>query len=370
MTIVRVLVGVLAVAGVVAVFASALRTIVIPGAIPARLARLAFVGVDWTLRLRLRLSRRQDYATRDEILSLQAPAGLFTQLLLWSLLIYLMFATLFWSLSASSLDGRSISHALELSGSSLLTLGFDTPQGLGRQLTAFAAAGVGLVLLALFITYLPTVYGAFSRREALVTKLTVRAGAPTSGPGLLSNSWGLGKFDQLGEVWNAWEDWFIDLGESHTSFPQLTWFRSAHAHNHWVLASEAVLDGSALFITACDVPRQARSELCLHAGVHALISIAAFFGIRYGPPEPGAKIALPEERFNQACAELHAIGVPIVADRGAAWTEFQALRARYEPLLTVLGRMTNAPRSDWSSWSDATPRHGPPLLKTPRKRPN
>ena len=32
-------------------------------------------------------------------------------------------------------------------------------------------------------------------------------------------------------------------------------------------------------------------------------------------------------------------------------------------LLTVLGRMTDAPRSDWSSWSDTDPRHIPPLLR-------
>jgi hypothetical protein len=53
----------------------------------------------------------------------------------------------------------------------MLTLGFDRLSGLGRQLVAFAAAGVGLTLLALVITYLPSLYGAFARREALVTKL-------------------------------------------------------------------------------------------------------------------------------------------------------------------------------------------------------
>jgi hypothetical protein len=369
-TFVRVLVGLLAVVGVAAVIGSALRTIVIPGAVPARLARLAFLAVQWMLRLRLRLTGRADYATRNEILALQAPIGLFTQLFLWSLLIYLMFAVLFWALSGSSLDGQSISRGLELSGSSLLTLGFDRPSGLVRQLTAFAAAGVGLVLLALVITYLPTVYGAFSRREALVTKLTVRTGPPSSGLALLSSSWALGNFDQLEHLWNAFEDWFIDVGESHTSFPQLSWFRSAHAHNHWVLASEAVLDGSALFITACDVPRQSRSELCLHAGVHALMRIGGFLGIEHRPPEAGATIALSEDQFRDGCAELHAIGVPVVEDRDAAWTEFQAVRARYEPLLTVLGRMTDAPRSDWSSWSDATPLHRPPLLGMRHKRSN
>ena len=51
-------------------------------------------------------------------------------------------------------------------------------------------------------------------------------------------------------------------------------------------------------------------------------------------------------------------------DREAAWREFRQIRARYEPLIAVLGRMTDAPRSDWSSWSESTPRHSPPLLRT------
>jgi hypothetical protein len=363
MTVIRLVVGIAALAGVVAVFASVLRTVVVPRAFPARLARIAFLAVLWLLRARLRATGRSDYATRDRLFTWQAPLGLFAQLLTWTLLMYLLFAALFWSLTSSGVDGASVSRALELSGSSMLTLGFDEPRGLARQLMAFAAAGVGLTLLALVITYLPTVYGAFARREALITKLTVRVGVPPSGPMLLSSSWRLGRFEQLEEVWDGWEDWFIDLGESHTSFPQLPFFRSPHGHNHWVLATETVLDGAALFITACDAAPKSRSELCLHAGVHSMLSIANFLGIAHEPPEPGAEIALPQDRFDQAFEELRALGVPMVEGRAAAWNAFRALRARYEPLLAVLGRMTDAPRSDWSSWSDETPRHIPPVRR-------
>jgi hypothetical protein len=368
MTVVRWIVGLGAVVGVAAVLGSVLRTVVVPRAVPARLARVAFLAVHWLLRGRLRMTGRSDYATRDRVFALQAPLGLFAQLVTWALLIFLLFAALFWSLGGSRIDGAGLSRAVELSGSSMLTLGFDGPHGLARQLAAFADAGVGLTLLALVITYLPTLYGAFSRREALITKLSVRTGAPPSGPSLLSSSWKLGRFEELDEVWNGWEDWFIDVGESHTSFPQLPFFRSPKPHNHWVLAAEAVLDGCGLFNTCCDTPRQARSELCLHAGVHSLISIADFLGIPHAPPEPNAEIALPKTRFDRAFEELRVLGVPMVGDRAAAWTAFRALRARYEPLLAVLGRMTDAPRSDWSSWSDDTPRHSPPLLRPGTRR--
>src|ERR1700733_1473893 len=228
--VVRVIVGVLAGVGVGAVLGSMLRTVVVPRGVPARLARAAVLSVYWWLRLRgrptgpavyparlrVRLTGRSDYATRDRIFAVGAPMGPFAQLATWGVLIWLLFAALFWSLTTSTIDGAAISHALELSGSSMLTLGFDSPHGLLRQLAAFAAAAVGLALLALVIAYLPTLYSTFSRREQLITKLTVRAGAPPSGPALLASTWELGRFEQLEEVWEPWEDWFIELGESHT----------------------------------------------------------------------------------------------------------------------------------------------------------
>lgn len=366
MIVLQVAVAVFAVALMLTVLASVLRTLVLPRAVPARLARFAFLSVRTLLRLRLGLSRHVDYDMRDRVFALQAPLGLFAQLAIWVVLIFLCFATLLWSLTTPPLALDRIPTALQESGSSMLTLGFDAPHGLGRQLVSFAAAGVGLTLLALVITYLPSLYGAFSRREAVITKLVVRTGIPPSGSGLLKRSWTLGRFEQLEEVWESWEDWFIELGETHTTFPQLAFFRSPHPHNHWVLAGESVLDGAALLLTVCDVPRQSRAELCIEAGANALVQISDFLGIPRHPPEADADIELSEEQFDRARRELAELDVPIYEDRQRSWREFREIRARYEPLLTVLGATTDAPRSDWSSWSEDTPRHSPPLLRIKR----
>lgn len=356
--------AVLGVLGVAVVLLSVLRTVVLPRAVPARLARFTFLAVRSLLLLRLRLGR-SDFETRDRVFALQAPLGLFAQLLTWSLLIFLYFAMIFWALSPQGVTGASIAQAVELSGSSMVTLGIDHPSGLGRHLLAFAAAGVGLSLLALVITYLPSLYGAFSRREALVAKLVVRAGTPPSGQSLLRRTWELHRFEQLDEVWDGWENWFIELGESHTTFPQLGFYRSPNPRNHWVLSAEAVLDGAALFMTTCDVANQSRSEMCVDAGVNALVAIAQFLGIPRRPTEPEAEaeIALPRELFDRARRELADAGVPITDDAEASWREFRRVRSRYEPLIAVLGRMTDSPRSEWSSWSDDIPRHSPPLIR-------
>jgi hypothetical protein len=66
--------------------------------------------------------------------------------------------------------------AFTVSGSSLLTLGFSMVKDVPTTILAFSEAAIGLILIALLIAYLPTIYSAFSRREAVVTLLEVRAG--------------------------------------------------------------------------------------------------------------------------------------------------------------------------------------------------
>ena len=108
---------------------SMLRAVVVPRAVPTRLARAAFPGMHWLLRLRLWLTGRSDYTTRDRIFVVQAPLGLFAQLAISGLLIWVLFAALFWSLTASVFTAPTVSRALELSGSSMLKLGLMLPRG-------------------------------------------------------------------------------------------------------------------------------------------------------------------------------------------------------------------------------------------------
>jgi hypothetical protein len=367
--VLRILVAGVAVVALFATFLSILRTVVLPRGVPARLARITFLAVSGILLLRLRFDRhRHEYATRDRILALEGPLGIFGQLLLWSSLLLICFAALFWSLTESGDVGHQFAHSVELAGSSMLTLGTEAPQGLAAHCLGFAAAGGGLVLLALVISYLPSLYGAFSQREALISKLVVRAGAPPTGARLLCRTWELERFDALDEVWESWENWFVELGESHTTFPLLGFFRSSHPANHWVLASEAVLDGASLVLTAVDAPRQSRSELAVEAGVQALGIIADFLAIPHEPPDDEPELALARETFDNGLDELAAAGIPLHADREVAWRDFRSARARYEPLLTQLGRITDAPRSDWSAWSEEIPLHRPPVIRIHNSR--
>ena len=182
----------------------------------------------------------------------------------------------------------SPSEAFTLAGSSMLTLGFAHPPTDAGVFLAVTAAGLGLVLLALFITYLPSLYGAFQRRERGVAKLEVRAGQPPTGVYLIELAWTVGRLENLRSLWAEWEDWFTDVDESHSSFPALVFFRSTHPDQSWITAAGAILDGASLFASTVDTPRQPEPEFMIRSGYLCLRHLAEFFNIPVDhDPQPG-----------------------------------------------------------------------------------
>jgi len=266
-----------------------------------------------------------------------------------------------------ALGGRSVREAFVLSGSSILTLGFERPDDLLSSVLAFTEAGSGLVLLALLITYLPSIYSAFSRREAAVTAMEVRAGAPPSGVEMIERYWILGRIDRLSEVWVRWETWFVEVEETHTSFPVLVFFRSPQPDHSWVTAGGAVLDAASLVASSVDIEREVQAEFCIRAGYLAFRRIADFFRIPYDPdPKQGDPISVTRQEFDAACDRLASQGVPLKADREQAWVDFAGWRVNYDTVLLALSGLTMAPYAPWSS--DRSVRDWRPTLIDRRRR--
>src|SRR3990172_8577916 len=107
-----------------------------------------------------------------------------------------------------------------------LRLGFVSGEALPLALLNFSEAAIGLLLLALLISYLPTMYATFSRRETAVTLLDVRAGSPPSAIEMLERYHRLGRAHRLNHLWVTLESLFAGLEESHTSLAALGFFRS------------------------------------------------------------------------------------------------------------------------------------------------
>ena len=218
---------------------SALSTFVLPRAARSQLNRLVFGLLRRVLDFILLFAK--SYGTRDAIMAYYAPIGLMLLVPTWYVLITVGYAAMYWALGV----GDFLS-AFRLSGSSFFTLGFTPPASFGVSALAFTEAMIGLILVALLIAYLPTMYAAFSRREQVVNLLEVRAGSPPSAAEMLlrfNRNQGLAK---LADYWATWEAWFADIEESHTTLPALVFFRSPRAENSWVTAAGAVLDAAAI----------------------------------------------------------------------------------------------------------------------------
>jgi hypothetical protein len=356
----RVLAALAGIVIIVFTLASAVRTTVLPRGYPSRIGRAVFLSV--RAAFRLRIGRSAPYERRDRVLALYAPVSLLALLVTWLGVIAVGFAGVFWGLGDISAAG-----AVRLSGSSITTMGTAPAPDLLRAIISFLEATVGLMLLALLITYLPSIYGAFSRRERLVTSLEVRAGSPPTGYEMLWRFWTLGRTDKLTEVWERWEDWFVEVEESHTSFPSLAMCRSPQPDHSWVIAAGAVLDGAGLLVSSVDVARDVQAEITIRAGYLALRRIAGFFQIPFDPdPEPTDPISVTREEYEEALERLAEAGLPLKSDREQAWRDFAGWRVNYDAVLIGLAALTEAPSAPWSSDRVGGRRHRPPVFRQGR----
>ena len=320
---------------------SAFKSFVMPRAAQDWLARLVFNNLRRLLRLRLR--HIPDYNGRDRLLAYYAPLGLLLMVPTWYFLILLGYTCLFWAVNPASWY-----QAFRESGSSLFTLGFSAADGLGFLLLSFSEAGFGLMLVALLIAYLPTMYAAFSRREVAVTKLDVRAGTPPSPVEMLKRFHRIQGLERLQYEWEGWETWFAEIEESHTSLAALVFFRSPRPEHAWINAAATVLDAAALRQSVLELPPEPEASLCIRAGYLALRHISDFFGIVYNPdPQRGDPIAITHAQFDAACRELETAGLPLKADREQAWRDFAGWRVNYDAVLLPLARLCAAPPAFW-----------------------
>lgn len=329
---------------VAAALISAVKTVVIPRLAASVVTRTVFSVLRRAYHLVTPAS--MPFERRDRVLATYAPIGMLGLLAVWIGLTFLGYAAIFWGLDGET----SATVALELSGSSLFTLGFLRPSEFWLMMVSFSEAALGLFLLALLITYLPSINGAFSRREQGVTALAVRAGEPPSGIEMIQRFWRLERMSKLHDVWVEWERWFVDLEETHTSFSALVFFRSPQTDHSWVTAAGAVLDGAALTISSIDVDHDVQADICIRAGYLSLGRIAEGFGMPFEhQPASDAPISITRQEWEDAMDDLAATGVTIKADRDQAWRDFAGWRVNYDTVLLELAELTDAPYAMWSS---------------------
>jgi hypothetical protein len=328
---------------------SVIGTVVVPRRIRSQLTRGVALPLDAAFHFVA--DRFDSYGPRDRILAAQAPIQLILQIVVWLAVFELGFGLLMWPfVGAAGLAG-----AFELAGSSLCTLGYLAPRAGAPQGLVDLAALVGLGTVALQIGYLPTLYAAFNRREALVTLLDSRAGVPSWGPELLARThYGLGTgvsaVGELPQLFEEWERWSADVSESHTTYIALIAFRSPRHLSSWLTAQLAVLDAAALYLSLTpDVPGAISARLCLRGGFTCLTTIARARGFDIPEqPDPNDGISLTYEEFVDAIDRLRKVDFPLERPNKEAWLDFLGWRVNYEAAAYALARAVDAPPALWS----------------------
>src|SRR5947208_13017533 len=125
-----------------------MRTFVLPRSARDVLTTAVFGATGYLFRLATNKAS-SSYNDRDRIMALYAPVSLLLLPLTWLTFVLVGYTRMFWAIGVEPLE-----TAFKVSGSSLLTLGFATADGVLRTVLMFAEASIGLFLVALLISYL------------------------------------------------------------------------------------------------------------------------------------------------------------------------------------------------------------------------
>ena len=327
---------------IIVTVSAAIRSFVLPRNETVRLNVWIFSAVRVIFDFAARTAR--NYAQRDRVMAHYAPVALVALPIVWEALVGLGYTGIYWALGEGSWG-----QCYRLSSSYLLTLGTDKLRSAGAAVLGFSEAALGLLLLTLLLSYLPTIYQAFSRREVTVARLELRAGTPATPVALVLWLHRNDALDNDTAEWAAWEKWFVEIEESHTSLPILTFFRSPQPGRSWVTASGLVLDAANLLFSALEGERDRQVELTFKAGCLALNRVYRFFDQKVGTepasiqPEASAPETPGRADFLAAHAALAAAGLPVRPDVAAAWQYYHERRESYRAAAGYLARLTMAP---------------------------
>ncbi len=344
MIVLQIIVFVLGLGLSLATLSSAIRQTVLPGRKSVRLSRTLF-------RTTFLLFRQVIVRIRSEELSsalaaFYAPMSVMLLPVAWVILLLLGFSMMMWGVGEPS-AGTS----LALSGAAITTEGFLAPKS-GGQTTLYILEGIiGLGIVGLFITFLPTAYSIYSQRERLVTRVAFRFGTPPSGVQVLAQAYRLGLAQELDEFWRTWEDWFTDMSETHISNSQVIFYRSAQPGTSWITTAGAILDASVLFSSTVDRKDDPWVFLCFQAGCRTLRDIVTDLTKPSIVPAlaPVQAIHVTRAEYDAACETLRDSGVPLKEDREESWRVFVNMRSQYDIILIALANLVYAPKAPWSS---------------------
>lgn len=347
----RFLAGLVGFAGIILVLVDAFETMVLPRSVTQkfRLTRLFYQS---TWRPWSALGQwLKDGQRRERFLGIFGPLSLLVLLALWALTLIVAFGLVQWGLGLRSdlpPGWAGLGEAMYFSGTTFFTLGLGdvAPKTVAARWGAVTEAGLGFGFLALVIGYLPVVYGAFSRREMLLTRLDLRAGSPPSAVELLRQH---GHPDSTVDL-DGWlrdcETWAAELLEAHLSYPVLCLYRSQHRDQSWLAGLVCILDTCALLVVGVEGSESRQAPMTFAMARRAILDIAHIFHFSTDEDNIDAPDRLPAEDLRRLRATLGAARAPL-REGADADLRLAELRATYEPSAHALSRFVLMPLPPW-----------------------
>lgn len=342
----------IAVAGLVllcAVLWDVFETILLPRRVTRqfRITRTYYRYLWWIWARLARLIRSS--RIRQSYLSYFGPLSLLLLFAVWVAGMILSFGLLQWAAgSAMNTHGGPPGFASDiyLSGTTFFTLGIGdvTPRsGLARFITVIES-GAGFGILAIVISYLPVIYGAFSRREVNISLMDARAGSPPAAAELLRRHAGRDRESALADYLRDWEVWAAELMESHLSYPVVCFFRSQHSNQSWVAGLTSILDATAFLTAYASGNVQWQAQLTFAMARHAVVDLALVVS---APPRPLHADRLPAGTRDQLRKLLAEAGMELRGDEGN--DVLARMRLAYEPYVNALSERFFMPLPAWIS---------------------
>jgi len=340
------------VSGIIIIIVStgiAIRTFMVPTGAPPLINRVLFRFTQALFDAIIRPIRSE--ARRHSVLSLFAPVSL-----LVVLSVVLAMIGFGYTLALYGAGIKPMLRAFLFSGSALSTMGFESP---GTNFWVIVLSAVEaltvVIIVALLIGYLPTIYSSYQQREQAVDNLDELTGAKPDGIKVVDAYVNIFGPSRLGELWQTWITWFADLATSGSTLSGELFLRSSRWDRSWICAAGAMLDAASLVYSSLDLTTDPAADRLVRLGSRALRQVLDPLRLRCPdqPKWPEIPINITQQEFDEAYDHLQQSGLPVKPDKSAAWQTFAQHRVQYECSLMTLVRLKNPPRgARWTTDRD------------------
>lgn len=327
-----------------AVFSDLFQSVILPRpavrkfGLVRRLLRLLWYGWRWIG------TRFRSQSSRESWLAVFAPLAVLLMFALWGFVLVIGYALMVDGVRTEMRpQPDNFGTSLYFSATTLVPLSYGdyVPEGVPARLITIAESTTGVVLAALAITLLFSLYESFQRREEMVVQLDAFAGAPPNGMQILETGAQPGMHEQLVRTFEEWRGWAAAVLESHLAYPTLFWFRSSHDNEAWLNSFGAVMDAAVLVLSTVKDDSEAPARLMLTVGNHLVEDLSWYF--RYQRIDDPI---VEQEEFEQARQRLKAAGYHCREEK-EAWTKFAHLRSTYASQLNQLARLLAIVPAEW-----------------------